>query len=488
LKPAHTAILLTALAIACADGTGSVEIYLAHSPLVEEAPLDPALVTHIRIRVSGAGMKPQEKTFQFEPGGSATLSDIPTGRDRVITVEGLAGEAGYAISRGRTAPMRIRESHQVVDLFIARVGRFSFTPGYGLNQARFAHAAALAPDGRLFIVGGATGGSFTDPTGLLTSIEVYDPTSGGIDYHTCSETSGTLCLETPRAHAAAAAVDERLFLVGGRGPDGPLDTGDLIDTDKLEIDQGALTSAPRVAPVLVTTGQDQFIVGGLDAAGDPVDTVESLDPDGQISVATLPGPRSGMAGSQGGAHGLIFGGVDETGALADTFLVYNPAEGGFSEYPATVAPRAWASVVSLSDGRVIVIGGQGENGEARDDVDLYDHGLGLLCHIGRLKRGRYLATGVRLGDGRVLVVGGLTGPAPGSPTAETELIDPRFVRVENGCDTVSGELSTYRVPNMRIGRYGASAFLLANGDVAVVGGLDQTHRPIKQIEIFVPDE
>ncbi len=87
-----------------------------------------------------------------------------------------------------------------------------------------------------------------------------------------------------------------------------------------------------------------------------------------------------------------------------------------------------------------------------------------------------------------MVIGGLSDAVTNEPTSRVEMLDPRYVEVGSSCDEVSGVLAVTDVPDMRIGRYQASAVYMPNGSVLVAGGLDSSANPVSQLETFVPDE
>ncbi len=481
------ALLLTVTA-SCDSNLGSLEVYIKRSPLDTEDPLNSSRITHIRIRVTGDDMDLVEDVYPFEPGGTSTLPKVPIGRNRVITVEGLAGEDGYAVSRGRSLPMEVSAGHNKIELFMAGVDVFSFTPGYGLAQARFGHATAVSENGELFMVGGSVAGTMLDPESMLSSIEVYDPTSGNTRYLICSNESGDGCLGDPRTHAAGIALDEGILLLGGIGPKGLLDTVEFIDADLLEVETLDNTSAKRSDAVVVRVEELNLVAGGRGSDGLAVDTAELVDSSGDIEKLTLPKPRFAMAAAASAGNVILFGGLGEDGDVADGFFLFESSTKKFSFHETSVPGRAWASAVSLADGRVVIIGGLDRDGEASTSVDLFDPGLSQICHLGDLVRGRWLASVVRLKDGRLLVIGGLIGTDPGEPTAEMEALDPRNMRIGTSCDDVSGLSVDPNVSNTNIRRYASSAVLLPNGVVALTGGLDRNKAPINQIEVFVPDE
>ncbi|MCP4199805.1 MAG: hypothetical protein GY762_21890 [Proteobacteria bacterium] len=482
--------LLLSTHLSCAEADGTLEIYLVQSPLSEEDPLDTNLVNYIRIRIAGEDMRTVEDVFEFEPGGSATLSKIPVGNNRIITVEGLGeAENEYAVSRGRSLPMKIREGHQEIELFIARVGRFSFAPGDGLMEARFAHTAAVSRQGALFMIGGASAGSIDNPVSPLSSVEVYDPTSGKTKPYSCAEEKNhSLCLNLPRSGAAAALIEDGILVVGGLDPNGGLDTIEKIDTRRMTSEDFGFSTVTSSDAAVVPLENATLIAGGRDAEGHPVDAAELIDVNGTIEVLGLPNPRSAMAAAKSNSEGFLFGGFDENGAITSDFFLFDIQTNTFSGHDTEITGRAWASAASISDGRVLVIGGLTEEGQASASIDLYDPDQNLLCHFGELRLGRWLASVVELSDGKILVMGGLVGNSPGEPTTNVEMIDPRFLTLDEECGQTSGTNVSSPVPDLRIPRYGSSAVLLPNGAVAVTGGLNQDDNPIEKIEIFITVE
>jgi len=469
----------------CDYHEGSVEVYLVRSPLVSEDPLDPSLVSHLRISISGSGIDPAVEVFEFNKGESSTLFDIPSGKDVVITVEALASEDGYAVSRGRSLPLMITGDIDPVEIFIARVGRFSMTPGYGLSRARFLHASAVAYDGRLFIIGGAAGGTPDAASSLLRSVEVFSPTDGRTEYTDCSG-SEPFCLQKPRAGAAAVNVEKGFLLLGGEIDTGLTDDIDFLNEATGELEERDENGLKRKGPLVLSHTEYALVAGGTGADGKAVDKAELVTIEGEITVVNMPDARRELTGSVSGDTGFIFGGYGKNDALVKGFVLFDFEQKEFSLHSTKCRPRAHASSVTLADGRVLVAGGLDENGEASGDVDLFEPSLGILCHLGSMQRARWRASVAALKDGRVLITGGLVDES--TPTAEAEILDPRYLTPSGGCRYTSGVLTSVSVPGMRVRRYGATALVLGNGAVAVVGGLDHNGMPVKQIEYFVPEE
>jgi hypothetical protein len=477
------------LVLSGCNPNGTVEIFLLKSTNERLDPLDPALVSHIRIHVKGKDMHPREKTFEFVPGGALKLPDIPVGEDRVITVEGLRNaDDEHPLSRGRTLPMRISRGHNEIELFIARVRSFSYAPDEdrGLSQGRFAHSAIISDRGSLFIAGGAQSGTFDTPSKMLSSIEVLDPVSGMTKFLACDKNDVKFCLYSPRALAAAAPVEDGFLLLGGMGENGLLDTVELVDTGIENAEEQSFRAVARTHASSVILEDTTLIAGGRDASGNPLDTIEIVDREANISSSALPSPRWGMAAAKALDNGFFFGGWDEMGAVTNDAFLINPIGGVIAEISTAVAPRAFAAAVTLPDDKILVIGGLGEDGKA-SSVDLFDPRRSLLCNVGHLETARWHTAAVSLRDGRVLVIGGLVGN--GEVTSTSRMLDARYIELGEDCDDpISGRLDDGVGAPTVFRRYHSTAVQMENEIVVVAGGLDQDDEPITQIEIYIPDE
>ncbi len=129
------------------------------------------------------------------------------------------------------------------------------------------------------------------------------------------------------------------------------------------------------------------------------------------------------------------------------------------------SPRAAHSIVTLTDGSVLLIGGcvagSCDTGPASATVDRFDPATGRVLAAGRLLGPRTQAAVVALKDGSVLVAGGWQGPRI---TASLERFDPR-----TGVSARVGEMSAAQM---------CQALTLADGRVVLVG--EQT------VEVFDP--
>lgn len=189
-------------------------------------------------------------------------------------------------------------------------------PELGLPQART--GAAIVAAGRDTLLIGGTDGKAAQESVFATVIRQ----DGNID----GWSQGTP-LPAPRASAAAVFFSGSAYVIGGVDAGGqPTDTVFVGTPDAAS---GTITTwaasdtlklpAPRSAATVVVTGDGLFLIGGRDASG-PVATVWKATLNtttGKLKAwadnAALPTPRSGAFATVSGAHVFVWGGVDPSG-------------------------------------------------------------------------------------------------------------------------------------------------------------------------------
>jgi hypothetical protein len=141
----------------------------------------------------------------------------------------------------------------------------AFTATGSMAVARGIHAAALLPDGRVLVSGGAG----NDPAPPIAT-EIFDPATGQFT------PSGELA--APRdSHSAIALADGRVLLIGGEVP--PSIAGrsgiGVSSTEIFDPATGSWTSGPKVDPAfyaatltMLSTGK-VLVFGGQDPSGFP---------------------------------------------------------------------------------------------------------------------------------------------------------------------------------------------------------------------------
>jgi N-acetylneuraminic acid mutarotase len=152
---------------------------------------------------------------------------------------------------------------------------------------------------------------------------------------------------------------------------------------------------------------------------------------------------------------LVAGGETSTGAYSSASL-YNPATGTWTATGSMSAARTMHRAVLLDDGRVLVMGGNNSTTN-HSSAEIYNPATGTWTATGSLNQRRRYHAAVKLSNGKVLVVGGLYN-LNDTYLASAELYDPA-----TGTWTYAGS-------GLSAARMGASAMLLPDGRVAVMGG------------------
>ncbi|MGN6755070.1 MAG: Kelch repeat-containing protein [Thermomicrobiales bacterium] len=191
------------------------------------------------------------------------------------------------------------------------------------------------------------------------------------------------------------------------------------------------------------------------------DTSATLLPSGKILVA---GGETGQRGS---------------GNATASVELYDPAANNFSSAASLQSARGNALASLLPSGNVLLVGGTAAangKGPAVASAELYDAATNSWSSAGSLKSARTNPTATMLPDGRVLVAGGETAQGGGGTSlASAEIYNPA---TNSWSD--AGTMTATRV--------NASATLLADGRVLVVGGAtsDDPTSALTSAEIYTP--
>lgn len=371
----------------------------------EEAPLPTPHLYFARTVKWAAGPEP------FEP--------LRTGAAAYVTADGGALFAGGGVGV------------DALDYFDPRSGAFARLDA--TTGARLGSVLAPFSDGRALLIGGM------QAVNAVTFYEVIDPLAASaplqveqiddarlrlIDHAAVTLADGGILLVGGRAQAA----DGMPFV-----PTGATWSFAFEPTGVQPPEARPPLALPRARHTLTRLGDDLgaavLVVGGEDAAG-PIGTAELYEPlreafaDPAAFAPELITPRAGHAAVRmPDGSVLILGGVDALGLPVSTMELFRPLEGAFT--PAgdlrdlLGAGLTGFSVTSLPDGRVLLAGGLDEDGApvatsfiAR--LDPVDGGVDVVA-TDSLAVPRAAHAAVLLCDGTVLLVGGATSPeAPGS--------------------------------------------------------------------------
>ena len=143
----------------------------------------------------------------------------------------------------------------------------------GLNAARYGLAVVTAPSGKIYAIGGTTG------SGALGSVEVYNPANPGVGWIKFAAS-----LKTPR-YGLAAAVDAsgNLYAIGGLDASGNvLNTVEIctptVAKPKWTTLTARLVTARAWSAVATVTNGYFYLIGGQDSTGSALSSVEVFNP------------------------------------------------------------------------------------------------------------------------------------------------------------------------------------------------------------------
>jgi hypothetical protein len=331
----------------------------------------------------------------------------------------------------------------------------TLSPTGSMQHPRAGHTASLLPDGAVLIAGGFAGsGSESRP---YISTELFDPASGAFR-------PGPDMTVARMGHAAVVLRDKRVLLVGGwSGSSGVTNTAEIYDP--------ATHRFSRVGSMATSRGE----------------STATLLQDGKV---------------------LVTGGVDRSDRALSSAEIFDPVANSFSPAASMMLPRSQHTATLLRDGAVLIVGGGSCDCPSKtvyNETELYQPSAGKFVLVGSLGTARYKHTAVLLADGNVLVAGGSDAHDWRGQLDSAELYDPssrsfhslsamhasRFkfpqaaLRLQSGDVLIAGgapfaELFRPReqrflpVPGgFESARYFASATLLDDGRVVIVGGYSQ---------------
>jgi hypothetical protein len=327
-------------------------------------------------------------------------------------------------------------------------------------------------------------------------------------------------------HQATPLLNGGLLVTGGCGAEGC-----AAPQRGVEVYEPALRTFRSTVPLLiervghaaVTLADGRVLVVGGWTDGGTTASAEVRDPDtGEWSMAgSMAHARGGPTLSPlPGGLVLVVGGNREMTPIAEA-EIFDPRTTTFASAGAMATPRAEHAAVTLPDGRVLVTGGHAvRRGTALRSAEIYDPATAAFTPTGDMRAPRTKHAAVLLADGRVLIIGGSDhGQDRDGMHRSTEIFDPatgRFVAgpdmhharhkvrdavvaLPDGTVVVAGYAPEAEVYDPRSGTFGllpgrfdsapafATASLLEGGDILVLGGYDDSIRPLRCVWLVTAD-
>jgi N-acetylneuraminic acid mutarotase len=351
-------------------------------------------------------------------------------------------------------------------------GIITFSGVASLHVARSAHTATLLPNGTVLVVGGEDA-----QRNMLDSIELYDPVAG-------QWTELGHMPEGRSNHTAVLLANGKVLVAGGGQANseglpsgaGVTDTVLLIDASA-GVDAGTLvtTTSPLTigrshhVAALLPSG-DVLVAGGSPSAGDagttplPLKEAEIYDPvAGTWSVvsSTLTVARAMASSAVVGGKVVIAGGYTSDGTTPVAVDVFDPTAQTFSS-PGSLAGagRVFGAMTALAGATSAVMAGGISFGSITSDFldegELYSAGAWQTS--GSIGGERDALAVVALADGRAVALGGFTDL-------------PGYAPVPIAAIYLPAENAWYPSGALSVARSSATATVLQNGKILVVGGL-----------------
>jgi N-acetylneuraminic acid mutarotase len=208
-----------------------------------------------------------------------------------------------------------------------------------------------------------------------------------------------------RTEVAAAAVGDRIWVLGGYAPDGAtLATVEVYDTGSDTWARGPDLPVAVNHAMAASLDGVLYVAGGNDGHR-PSTQLARLDGDRWRGLAPLPQGRS--AGGLVALDGRLYlvGGVTEGGLAGDT-QVYDPAADNWRAAPGLPTPREHLGAAA-SGGRLYVVGGRvGGVGNNLAAAEVFDPGSGRWTSVAELPTPRGGLAATATAGGQVVAVGG----------------------------------------------------------------------------------
>jgi hypothetical protein len=263
----------------------------------------------------------------------------------------------------------------------------------GVNlPAPTANAAAVqVPDQSILLVGGGT-----------TTVNRLLP--GGTGWFTAAS------LDVARISPGAVSTGDGNVLVYGGKTTQALATALSYDPYGVNTQSAPSMSTARTSFAFASSGTDPYAIGGVNATGAVLASVETFSSDTSSwnSAAPLPqGLYAASAAADGNGHIFVFGGVTAGGAISSAVYRYNIDADTWDKVASMPTATRDSTAVEGPNGKIYVIGGSSNGTNALANVESYNPVANTWTTETFLPYAVKDAASVVDSQGRIEVIGGI---------------------------------------------------------------------------------
>jgi N-acetylneuraminic acid mutarotase len=334
--------------------------------------------------------------------------------------------------------------------------RGTFSSAGSMILARYEHTAVLLTSGKVLVAGGFSSNSYNSST---NGAELFDPVA--------STWSSAGTFTGGRAdHLAVRLADGRVLIAGGWSSlnswSSALDTAQIYSPNAgagTWASAGTMTSRRAYGAAALLPNGKVLIAGGAKSSTESALVAEVFDPAAPVASAFSPSGtmttgriRFALVLLRDG-NALALGGQADNGAFLAS--VERWANGSWTAVAPLSSAREYPMVALTPDNKLMVMTGDNDAGVVAS-AELY---LPTGSQEQHLITPRVYATALYLPSGQLFLAGGNSNINGTNDLVSTELVEPRSATWTTGAQ-------------LGAAREAATATLLANGRVLVVGGKD----------------
>ncbi|PWH15512.1 MAG: hypothetical protein DDG59_11390 [Anaerolineae bacterium] len=226
----------------------------------------------------------------------------------------------------------------------------------------------------------------------------------------------------PKKSMAYAAVDNKIYIIGGETPNGISDRVDIYDTVTGQWSEGARKPTPVSEACGAYLGGKIIVAGGKTPDGSVTNVVEAYDvaEDRWDKLPELPNPLAGAGCVEYEGSYYLIGGWD--GERVHSMVIsYSVSRLTMRILDNIIESRAYFATSELNNQIFIIGGWDGKN--ILDDINVisWQGSSEQYTKLGSLKESRYLLTGQNVLD-KLYIIGGINDTATVTNSLE---FDPR---------------------------------------------------------------